>query len=53
MDKFGIEKSELEEKDKKDNYCSSITSENRQVYDGVEDHISLIKRRKIAKGKIN
>jgi hypothetical protein len=53
MDKFGIDKSELEEKDKKDDYCSSIASTNRQVYDGVEDHSSLIKRRKIVKGKIN
>jgi hypothetical protein len=37
---------------KKDDY-SSIASGGRQVYDGVEDHRSLIKRRKMVKDKIN
>jgi hypothetical protein len=37
----------------KDDYYSSIASEDRQVYDGIEDHISLIKRRKMVKDEIN
>jgi hypothetical protein len=43
----------LQDNGKKNDYYSNIASWGKQVYDGVKDHSSLIKRRKMVKGEIN
>lgn len=50
---YATESNYLQDNNRNKDYYSNIAGGGRHVYDGVQDHSSLKKRRKLVKGKIN